>query len=175
MEAANEMLQKSCLWRTVNLIFVTVGTSHLAFDRLLRAADILARDWDERFVIQTGHSIYEPKYADWFRFKDNSGIVDLIREAEIVIAHGGFGIIGKCIREKKKIIIVPRQKRYKEAVNPQNELAEYLSQEESIISLRNTNELGKAISNLEDKQVCYHFKTDIPELIKNFVETKLFS
>ena len=49
------------------MIFVTVGTHEQPFDRLVKAVDELKRDGiiTEEVIMQTGFSIYEPKYCEW--------------------------------------------------------------------------------------------------------------
>lgn len=84
------------------MIFVTVGTTDLPFNRLVQAADNLARMSEDKFVIQTGHSTYEPLYAKWFCFDDPARILELIGQAEIVVTHGGFAVISDCLRAKKE-------------------------------------------------------------------------
>lgn len=147
----------------------------MGFDRLLRAVDEIAQKRGEKFIIQKGFSPYEPLHAEWFTFKDRAKMAELIFKAEIVIAHGGFGILGDCIRANRRIIIVPREKKYGEAVNPQWELAEYLaSQHKSIICIRGNKGLDQAIEEAIEKvrqaPVSYNYQTRIPELIEDFIK-----
>ncbi|GAI84773.1 unnamed protein product, partial [marine sediment metagenome] len=52
------------------MIFVTVGTHTQSFNRLLKEIDRLAASKKLRgkIVAQIGHSSYEPKNIEWFRF-----------------------------------------------------------------------------------------------------------
>lgn len=158
------------------MIFVTVGTNELSFNRLLRAVDEIAEKGREKFIIQKGFSSYEPAYAEWFTFRDRAEMLELIFRAEIVIAHGGFGILGDCIRANKRIIIVPREEKYGEAVNPQWELAEYLARRhESIMCVRRNGGLDQAIERAIrrlrrlTKAPRYEYNCYVPELLANFV------
>ena len=176
MDASQKTFQKSHPRGATILIFVTVGTSHLSFNRLIRVIDELAKESSVRYIIQTGYSSYQPEYAEWFDFRDKSSILALVRESEMVITHGGFGIIGDCMRERKKVIIVPRDYKYQEAVNPQWELGEYLAgRYESILCLHNVNDLKEAllqaITQLRGVEVSsYRFETQIPAILKDFID-----
>ena len=49
------------------MIFVTVGTHEQPFDRLLKKIDELKKNGiiQEKVIMQTGFSTYEPKYCEW--------------------------------------------------------------------------------------------------------------
>lgn len=156
------------------MIFVTVGTSELSFDRLIKQVDAEAKLTDEKFIIQKGFSPYIPKYAEYFDFDGRDKMLDLIKKAEIVITHAGFGILGDCIKQNKRIIVVPREKKYNESVNPQFELAEYLAKTiTGIIYIRDVKKLGNAINQIMTVTPSYHFTNKIPELIQNFIDQRL--
>jgi UDP-N-acetylglucosamine transferase subunit ALG13 len=156
------------------LIFVTVGTCDLSFDRLIKQADTEAKVTDEKFIIQKGFSPYLPKHAEYFDFDGRDKMLDLISKADIVITHAGFGILGDCIKQNKRIIVVPREKKYNESVNPQFELAEYLAKVTTgVICIRDVKKLGKAINQIMTVTPSYHFTNIIPELIQNFINQRL--
>ena len=50
------------------MIFVTVGTHEQQFNRLVEYMDKWADEHDEKVVIQTGYSTYEPKYCEWVSY-----------------------------------------------------------------------------------------------------------
>ena len=45
------------------MIFVTVGTHEQPFDRLVKYMDGWAAEHDEKVIIQTGFSTYEPEHC----------------------------------------------------------------------------------------------------------------
>ena len=47
------------------MIFVTVGTHEQQFNRLVEYMDKWAAEHDEKVVIQTGFSTYQPKHCEW--------------------------------------------------------------------------------------------------------------
>jgi UDP-N-acetylglucosamine transferase subunit ALG13 len=79
------------------LIFATVGTCHKSFDRFIRAIDHLATKLSEEVIIQIGISNYVPENAKYFNFCNYKKMSELIEQANTIIAHAGFGIIGECI------------------------------------------------------------------------------
>ena len=73
------------------MIFVTVGTHEQPFDRLVKAVDELKRDGiiTEEVIMQTGFSIYEPKYCEWSKLIPYREMIKNVENAHIVITHGG--------------------------------------------------------------------------------------
>ncbi len=90
------------------MIFCTVGTTD--FDDLVRAVDALAPELDEPVLFQIGHGLYEPRHGEWFRFRPD--ISDYIREASLVIAHGGFGTTVDVLYAGTPLISVPNPDRF---------------------------------------------------------------
>ena len=97
------------------MIFVTVGTHYQGFDRLVRSTDEMAKRIDEEVLIQYGSSNYLPKYSSGFRYVEREKFINYIRNSRIVICHGGVGTILDILLNDKRPIIVPRQKKFKEA------------------------------------------------------------
>ncbi len=174
MATCIEKFPEGCLWRAVVLIFASVGTSQLHFDRFVEGVDNLASQVTKEVVIQIGHCPYRPRYARYFEFCESGKMLSFIKKASIVVAHAGFGIIGECIRCNKGLVLVPREYRFGDAEGNQVELAEYLAERaESIICVRDVSKLGEAIEIIKKVKPCYDFKTTIPETIRDFVNRKL--
>jgi len=156
------------------VIFATVGTTELPFDRLVKAVDDLARDTEEMVVIQIGHSIREPQYAQWFRFATPARMQELIAQADVVVAHGGFGIISDCLRAGKRIVACPRRAALGEAVNPQDELVTYLAEQGLLTALDDVADLANAIKQARiAPPPVWPFESRVPELIACFVRDAL--
>jgi len=146
----------------------------MSFDRLIKQVDQLALTIAQKFIIQKGFSPYVPKNADYFDFESRENMLELINSAEIVITHAGFGIMGDCIKSHKRIIVVPREKKYNESVNPQLELAEYLATTTTgIICVREVDQLRTAIIQALKITPNYQFTNNIPQLIQNFIDRKM--
>lgn len=73
------------------MIFVTVGTHEQPFDRLLKKIDELKKNGiiQEKVIMQTGFSTYEPKYCEWSKLLPYKDMVQNVADARIVITHGG--------------------------------------------------------------------------------------
>ena len=98
------------------MILVTVGTHKQQFDRLVKRCDNLAKYFGEEMVIQYGHSHYVPRFAKGKKFVPE--LRDYIEKARIVIAHAGTGTFLETVKMfKKPIILVPRQRKFREHVN----------------------------------------------------------
>ncbi len=90
------------------MIFCTVGTTD--FDPLLAAVDAVAPTLNETVLFQIGQGLYEPRHGPWFRLRPS--IDDILAEASLVIAHGGFGTIIEVLTLGKPLICVPNPDRY---------------------------------------------------------------
>lgn len=101
------------------MIFVTVGTHEQPFNRLLQKIDELKEKGiiNEEVIIQTGFSTYEPKYCTWSSLLPYSQMVQNVKEARIVITHGGPASFIMPLQIGKTPIVVPRQKQFDEHVN----------------------------------------------------------
>ena len=101
------------------MIFVTVGTHEQQFNRLVAKMDELKHNGTicEEVIIQTGFSTYEPKYCRWEKLFPYSEMLENVRNARIIITHGGPSSFMMSLQEGKVPIVVPRQKKYDEHVN----------------------------------------------------------
>lgn len=73
------------------MIFVTVGTHEQQFNRLIKFVDELKRDniITEDVIMQTGFCTYKPQYCEWHKLIPYSDMEKNVKEAKIVITHGG--------------------------------------------------------------------------------------
>jgi len=99
------------------MIFVTVGTHEQPFNRLIEYMDKWAEEHDEKVVMQTGFSTYEPKHCEWSKLYPYSKMIELVEEARIVITHGGPSSFIMPLQVGKIPIVVPRKKEFDEHVN----------------------------------------------------------
>lgn len=158
------------------MIFATVGSSKTPFDRMVKAVDDLASKIAEDVIIQRGVAAFKPKAASFFDFCNSEKIISLIRAANVVIAHAGFGIITECIKHQKRLILIPREHRYGDAEGIQTELAEYLAKNVAgIICVRDVNKLFDSLNQVSKIQPQYRFKTKIPAMVKSYIDRKLIS
>jgi len=97
------------------MIFVTVGTNEAPFDRLLRAVERLPTT--EGIVVQHGASSVRPAGARCFESLPFEELVDYVRRARTVITHAGVGSIVVALQQGKRPVVVPRLRRFGEAVD----------------------------------------------------------
>jgi UDP-N-acetylglucosamine transferase subunit ALG13 len=96
------------------VIFVSMGTSD-PFDRLLRAAEGLTGG--EELVVQCGKSSFRPAGATCVDFLPFERVLELMRDARVVVTHAGVGSIMAARTVGKRPIVVPRLRRFGEAVD----------------------------------------------------------
>jgi beta-1,4-N-acetylglucosaminyltransferase len=97
------------------MILVTVGTNEARFDRLLRAAQCVGLDED--IVVQYGSCSVRPSPATLYEEVSYQELVELVRAARAVVAHAGAGIVLTSLANGKRPIVMPRLKRFGEAVD----------------------------------------------------------
>lgn len=95
------------------MVFVTIGTSE-PFDRLMAVIDGI-RDPD--LVVQCADSKGAPARARTFDYLPYDDLVQMIREADVVVAHAGVGTILTVLHEGKRPVVVTRLKRHGEAID----------------------------------------------------------
>lgn len=99
------------------MIFVTVGTHEQQFNRLVEYMDKWAAQNTEEVIIQTGYSTYEPKYCKWQKLFPYQEMSKKVKEARIVITHGGPSSFIAPLQIGKTPIVVPRKHECDEHVN----------------------------------------------------------
>jgi UDP-N-acetylglucosamine transferase subunit ALG13 len=97
------------------VILVTVGTNEAPFDRLLRAVGELTVG--EPLLVQHGASSVRPPNADCVEFLLFDELLDAVRRARLVVTHAGVGSVLTVLLAGKRPIVVPRLRRFGEAVD----------------------------------------------------------
>lgn len=135
------------------MIFVTVGTHEQQFNRLLKEMDRLVEKKiiKEEVFIQTGFSDYEPKYCKWSKLIPYKEMENKIKEARIVITHGGPASFIAPLQIGKTPIVVPRQFEFDEHVNNhQLDFAKQVSERMgTIIPIYDIKDLEKTIKDYD--------------------------
>ena len=90
------------------MIFASLGTMDMAFERMARAVDVFAATVDEEVVVQTGHTRYKYKNARSFDFCTKDEMQTYIDRASILILQGGWGAISEAMEKRKRIVVIPR-------------------------------------------------------------------
>ncbi len=133
------------------LIFVTVSTGH--FDPLIEECDRLYQRDPSLFSFfgQIGSGIHTPKFPHKKTMAPDE-LERLMEEAELVISHGGTGMLSRLYRLKKKTIVIPKQIRYGEANDGQVELAVKWDELGMAILCMDVGELEAKINRCRDTQ-----------------------
>lgn len=127
------------------MILVAVGSSRFPFDRLLRSVDRLGGE--EELVVQHGPSSVRPAAARCVPFVPLDELAALVREARVVVSHGGVGSILLALTNGKRPYVVPRRRAYAETVDDhQLESARRFARAGLVTLVEDPEQLGEAIS-----------------------------
>lgn len=101
------------------MIFLTVGTWRVGYNRLVKAVDELVSSGDitEEVIAQTGYGSYKPKHMTVMEFCSPTEFRGLISKARLVISHAGIGTIIETVQLRKPLIAVPRRRALGEVDN----------------------------------------------------------
>ena len=132
------------------MIFVTVGTHHDPFERLLRA---LAELEGSELVVQYGPGAAPPGVARAEAFLPFEEMVALFRQAEKVITHAGVGSILCARREGHTPLVVPRRHDLGEHVDEhQAELTRALAARGSVVAVWDPDELPELLAEVPPRR-----------------------
>ena len=100
------------------MVFVVLGTNDKGFPRLLNAIEHQIENGTikEEVIVQAGKTKYHSKYMKLYDMMSIEDFHKYIEEADYIITHGGVGSILDSLKLGKKIIAVPRLKKYKEHI-----------------------------------------------------------
>ena len=104
-------------------ILCVTGTNPYDFSRLVKEVDLLGLNHD--VTIQLGVTLYRPCFSKYFKYSSRSEISQLIKDADIVISHGGFGTISECLALGKILLVLPREKSLGECLDDQAEIVDF--------------------------------------------------
>lgn len=129
-----------------------MGTHEQQFDRLIRKVDEMKSQGiiNEPVYTQIGYSNYIPKSCEYSKLIGYDEMDRLVREARIVITHGGPGSIFHPIQYGKPPIVVPRNPKFNEHVDfHQIEFAKFLHAKGKIIPVYDIDDLEVNIINYD--------------------------
>jgi UDP-N-acetylglucosamine transferase subunit ALG13 len=89
-----------------SLVFVSVGTDHHPFDRLIGWVDAWLPG-GVQCVVQYGTSA-PPRRAEGVAYLSHGALTGLLEEAAVVVCHGGPTTITESRRHGRRPIVVPR-------------------------------------------------------------------
>jgi UDP-N-acetylglucosamine--N-acetylmuramyl-(pentapeptide) pyrophosphoryl-undecaprenol N-acetylglucosamine transferase len=125
------------------LIFVTVGTHHQPFDRLLSALSGL----DPDLIVQYGTGRPPEGAREAVDYMPFERVLECLEEAEKVITHAGVGSILLAIRSGHRPLVVPRRADLGEHVDDhQSELTRALGESGAVLPVWEVAELGALLA-----------------------------
>ena len=129
------------------LLFVTVGAT-LPFDRMVEMVSTLKARGDipEDIVIQTGVGGVSPKGLNTFETLPFDRMLSYLRDADIVICHGGTGSLITALREGCRTIVMPRLfEKGEHYDNHQAEITRAFANRGLVMSANSLEELAAAL------------------------------
>jgi len=162
------------------MIFVTIGSSHFGFTRLIVEVDRLAGAGVLSDVAaQIGETEYEPRNCQWQRFLTPAQLHAKMQDADFVICHAGCGTLEDGLRMRRKMIVMPRLVRHKEAPDDhQWEIARLLAAHNRILLAQEVDELAPCIAKVPTWSPCFappRVGNPIVEYITEFITREVAS
>lgn len=153
------------------MILVTLGTQDKSFPRLIKAVDDAVKEGyiREKVIVQAGCTEYSSENLEIFGMTSPEEMRKLIKEARVVITHGGVGSILSAIELGKPVIAMARLEKYGEHHNDhQLDIISAFEQRGYIFQLSEEGQLNELL------QKCRKFTPDrFPSNQKQFNENIL--
>jgi UDP-N-acetylglucosamine transferase subunit ALG13 len=126
------------------VIFATVGSTQIPFERLIRALEGLPGD---QLLVQHGPVPPPAGAARSKAYMQFPEVIESMRAADAVICHAGAGSILCALRVGHKPLVVPRLGSYRETVDDhQVELAGALAEEGKVIRVDDLDRLAELVA-----------------------------
>ena len=111
------------------MIFISVGSQKFQFNRLLAEIDRLIENntITDKVFAQIGNSDYKPRNYKYVDFVTQDDFNKLIEKSDIIITHGGTGVIINSIKkgdELEKAIKKIKEKRYNKYISNTSKIVE---------------------------------------------------
>jgi len=126
------------------MIFLTVGTYPLQFNRLIAAVDnaVGSNVIGEEVFAQIGQSDFRPRHMDFVEMMEKTEFDCCFEKASGIVSHAGIGTITMAIDRSKALVVMPRLKRFKEHVN-----------DHQLATARKFEELGHVLVAYQETQL----------------------
>ena len=130
------------------MILVTLGTQDKSFERLVKAIDkeIENGNIKDKVIVQAGYTKYKSDNMEIFDFVLPDKLDKLMKEADILITHGGVGSILGALKYDKPVIAAARLSKYKEHTNDhQKQIVDEFYNTGYILKCNNPKDLEKVL------------------------------
>lgn len=103
----------------MSIAFVTVGSQKFQFNRLLQSVDscVCSNSIITSAFAQTGCCEYVPVHMQHAAFLNRNEFAQRVKDAQIIITHGGTGAIVNALKAGKPVVAMPRRVKYGEHVD----------------------------------------------------------
>ena len=131
------------------MIFVTLGTQDKSFKRLLKAIDkaISNKEIKDKVIVQAGYTKYKSDNMEIFDLCGPRKFKQYMKDASIVITHGGVGSILEALKEDKPVIAAARLSKYKEHTNDhQKQIVSEFDKDGYLLELKDFSKIGEMVS-----------------------------
>ncbi len=158
------------------MIFVMLGTQNNDFHRLLDEIEknIENGNINEEVIVQAGFTKYKSDKMKIFDVTSKEIVEKLIKKANLIITHAGVGSIEMSLKNHKKVIAVPRIKKYREHINDhQKDIEQEFNKRGWIIGVDDVSKLDKALKKAKEfvpKKYENPKSDEIIYIIKNFID-----
>ncbi len=157
------------------MILVLLGTQDKPFERILKSVSrqIDKGNIKEKVVAQTGCTSFEHKKIKTFDFMPKEKLYELMDKARLIITHGGVGTITECISKGKKVIVVPRLKKYGEHTNDhQLQITKEFAMKKYVLPLYDTKNLSVVLEKAKSfKPIKYQSNSEnFKKKIKSYID-----
>lgn len=158
------------------MILVMLGTQNNDFHRLLEEVEknIENGNINEEVVVQAGFTKYKSDKMKIFSLTSKEKLEDLIKKADLVITHAGVGSIEMALEQNKKVIAIPRLKKFGEHVNDhQKDIEKKLDEKGCLIGIDDVSKLGIALKKVKKfipKKYEKPKNDEIIYIIKTFID-----
>ena len=140
------------------MTLVLLGTQNNSFHRLLEEVqkNIDNGNIKDEVIVQKGYTKFESSDMKIYDQVSAEKMKELVKQADLIITHGGVGSIITAIEQGKKVIAVPRLKKYKEhagyiiGIQEVSELPKALEMAKKFIPQKYVQNTGKILQIVSD-------------------------
>jgi UDP-N-acetylglucosamine transferase subunit ALG13 len=158
------------------MILVLLGTFQIEFPRPLMVIEQLKQEnkIQEKVIVQNGFTSFNSSLLDLRPFMSSEELDKLYQEARIIITHAGTGSLMKGIKMGKKVISVPRLKKYGEHIDDhQLEIHTEFEKLKYIYPWNEGDSLERILADIENfvpaKYVSH--KEDMVQYLKSYIDS----
>ena len=158
------------------MILVMLGTQNNDFHRLLEEIEknIENGNINEEVFVQAGFTKYKSDKMKIFSLTSKEKLENLIKQADLIITHAGIGSIEMALEQNKKVIAIPRLKKFGEHVNDhQKDIEKKLDEKGCLIGIDDVSKLGIALKKVKKFIPKKYEKSNSDEIIyiiKTFID-----